>query len=137
MDWNTMFDEWPWFSGAGILLVLLVAFAAYNLLKSKPRDNRAKPHQLVQEQQDGWTPTGRIDFVDPESTGNFILQVEETKSVESSGGVEHREVRWRRATLDEVKSVVVSYHTQRNLTLTASYEVGASNIMRRNSGPQN
>ena len=39
------------------------------------------------------------------------------------GGVEHREIRWRKATLDEAKAVVVAYHAQRNLAMTANFIV--------------
>lgn len=49
------------------------------------------------------------------------------------GGVEHREIRWRKATLDEAKTVLVSYHAQRNLTMTANFIVSSPTMMRRNS----
>jgi hypothetical protein len=70
--------------------------------------------------------TGRIDFVDPHSNGDLLLQVEETQIVNSPGGVEHREIRRRRATLGEGKIVLVSYHTQRNLLMSANFIVNAS-----------
>ena len=54
-----------------------------------------------------------------------MLQVEETQTVNSPGGVEHREIRWRRATLDEAKMVLVSYHAQRNLLMSANFIVSA------------
>ena len=73
----------------------------------------------------GWVLTGRIDFVDPHSSGELVLQVEETQTVNSPGGVEHREIRWRRATLDEAKMVLVSYHAQRNLLMSANFIVSA------------
>jgi hypothetical protein len=53
------------------------------------------------------------------------------------GGVEHREIRWRRATLDEAKTVLVSYHAQRNLTMTANFIVSSPTAMRRNSDGRN
>ena len=49
------------------------------------------------------------------------------------GGVEHREIRWRKATLDEAKTVLVSYHAQRNLTMTANFVVSSPTTLRRNS----
>ena len=52
-----------------------------------------------------------------------MLQVEETQIVDSLGGVEHREIRWRRATLDDAKMVLVSYHAQRNLLMSANFIV--------------
>ena len=51
------------------------------------------------------------------------------------GGVEHREIRWRKATLDEAKAVVVAYHAQRNLAMTANFIV--SSPIRRRSGIDN
>jgi hypothetical protein len=48
-----------------------------------------------------WVLTGRIDSVDPHSIGELVLQVEETRIVESPGRIEHRDIQWRRATLDE------------------------------------
>ena len=73
----------------------------------------------------GWVLTGRIDFVDPHSNGEFVLQVEETQIANSPSGVEHREIRWRRAALDEAKMVLVSYHTQRKLLMSANFIVSA------------
>ena len=67
------------------------------------------------------SPTGRIDFSDSQSTGIFILRAEDCRIVDSSVG--HREVRWRTATLDEAKDVVVAYHAQRNLAMAADYVV--------------
>ena len=69
--------------------------------------------------------TGRIEFVDPHSNGDLLLQVEETQIVNSPGGVEHREIRRRRATLGEGKIVLVSYHSQRNLLMSANFIVSA------------
>jgi hypothetical protein len=66
-----------------------------------------------------------IDFVDPPSKGELVLQVEETRIANSPGGVEHREIRWRRATLDEAKMVLVSYHAQRKLLMSANFIVSA------------
>ena len=119
---NAIADQWLWFSAAAVLVVLVGLLAAYKFYK-------AKPYKPIQHKQDGWTPTGRVDFIDPQSTGNFSLQAEDTRIVDSVGGVEHREIRWRKATLDEAKTVVVAYHAQRNLAMTANYIV--SSYMRR------
>jgi hypothetical protein len=69
--------------------------------------------------------TGRIDFVDPPSKGELVLQVEDTQIANSPGGVQHREIRWRRATLGEAKMVLVSYHAQRKLLMSANFIVSA------------
>ena len=124
---NIFANQWFWFGAAGILVVLVWVAA------SKFRNS--KPSEVTPDQQDGWTPTGRIDFLNPQSMGNFILQAEDTRIVESLGGVEHREIRWRKATLDEAKTVVVAYHAQRNLTMAANFIVNSS--MRQKSDLDN
>jgi len=121
----TITDQWLWFSAAIVLVILVGVLAAYKFYKPKPQEP-------VQHKQDGWTPTGRVDFIDPQSTGNFVLQAEDTRIVDSIGGVEHREIRWRKATLDEARAVVVSFHAQRNLATTANFIV--SSPIRRRSG---
>lgn len=118
--WNTITNQWLWLIAAGVLVVLLWLIAAYMFYKPKPRE---APREATPDQQDGWTPTGRIDLSDPELTGNFFLQAEDTRTVAGMGGVEHREIRWRKATLDEAKTVVVAYHAQRNLAMTANFIV--------------
>ena len=129
MQWETIPDQWIWLSAAAVFVVFVAAIAARSLSKTKPHD-KTKSHAVA---QNGWTATGRIDFVDPQSKGDFVLQVEETRIVDTMGGVEHREIRWRRATLDEAKTVLVSYHAQRNLTLTANFIVSSPTLLRRSS----
>ena len=129
-QWPGVGDQWPWLIAAGVVLVLLGIFAAFKLLKSKPSPNSI----LTEKEQKGWLATGRIDFIGVKSTGDFLLQVEDTRIIEGVGGVERREIRWRKPTLDEIKSVVASYHAQRNLATTASYIVSASNLKRQNIG---
>ena|SRR5271154_4737391 len=116
--WGTITSQWLWLCTAVVLVVLVWLIAASMFRKSKPPE-------AIQDQQDGWTPTGRIDFSNPQSMDNFILQAEDTRIIESIGGVEHREIRWRKATIDEAKTVVVAYHTQRNLTMTANLIVNS------------
>ena len=129
MLWDTITDQWPWFAVAGLLVVVIGAFAAYYFYQPTPKTD----DPIRNQQNGGWTPTGRIDFTDPNSTGNFILQVEETRIDESIGGVEHRAIRWRRATLDEAKRVIVAYHAQRNLATRATFVVTSPSVVRGQS----
>jgi hypothetical protein len=133
MQWDTISDQWLWICAAGAFVIFVGALATRSLYKSKPHD-KTKSHAVA---PNGWTPTGRIDFVDPQSKGDFILQVEETRIVDSMGGIEHREIQWRKARLDEAKTVLVSYHAQRNLTMTANFIVASPTVMRRNSDGRN
>jgi len=115
-------NQWFWFIAVGVLVVVAWV-GVYKFYKSKPyKFRQSKPYEVIQGSQggDGWTPTGRIDFSNSHSRNDFILQAEDTRIIEGIGGVEHREIRWRKATLDEAKTVVVSYHAQRNLTMTAN-----------------
>ena len=66
-----------------------------------------------------WIPTGRIDFAGPsmdESAANapasFYLQAEDVRFLLSFSGIERKEVRWRKATLNEAKKVVNVFHRQ-------------------------
>jgi hypothetical protein len=128
---DTITDQWPWFAAAAVLVVLVGAFVAYNFYKPK-----LQPDDPIQNQQEGWSPTGRIDFIDRQSNGDFVLQVEDTRIADSVSGVEHREIRWRKATLDEAKRVIVAYHAQRNLARTANFIVTSPSVIRRNSDLQ-
>jgi hypothetical protein len=98
--------------------VVFVAALAIHSLKPKQHDKEKTKSNAAA--QNGWAPIGRIDFIDPQSKGDFVLQVDETRIVDSIGGVEHREIRWRKVTLDEAKTVLMAYHAQRNLSMTAN-----------------
>ena len=65
-----------------------------------------------------------------------MLQVEETRIVNSPSGVEHREIRWRRAALDEGKMVLVSYHAQRNLLMSPNFIVSAPTRAKQSANGQ-
>ena len=121
MTWDAISEQWPWFATAAGVLVVVIGL----LVLLRPRSKRQLVTSNSAADNKGWVLTGRIDFVDPHSTGELVLQVEETQIVNSPGGVEHREIRWRRATLDEAKMVLVSYHAQRNLLMSANFIVSA------------
>src|SRR5579872_5991213 len=125
MDWITINNPWLWLAAAGTFIALFGLLLSYNR-------RRSRVQETMQAQHDGWTPTGRIDFmgptdIEPDSIGNFLLQAEDTRIVNSVGGVDHREIRWRKATLNEAKKVVLSYHAQRNLATTTALVVNARN----------
>ena len=121
MTWDAIFEQWPWFAAAAAVLVIVVGL----LVLLKPKSKRQLNATSSTADNKGWVLTGRIDFVDPHSNGELVLQVEGTQVVNSPGGVEHREIRWRRATLDEAKMVLVSYHAQRKLLMSPNFIVSA------------
>jgi hypothetical protein len=66
-----------------------------------------------------WIPTGRIDFAGPsmdasapDAPASFYLQAEEIRLLVSFSGIERKEIRWRKATLNEAKRVVNVFHRQ-------------------------
>ena len=107
----------------------MVVVGVFALLKPKSKSPLEKAN-FVADSKD-WIWTGRIDLTDPKSAGDFVLRVEETRVVNSPVGVEHREIRWRKATLDEAKTVMVSYHVQRKLAMAANFVVSAPTETKR------
>ena len=132
ITWEGIFEQWPWFGAAAAVLVVVIGL----LMLLKPKSKRQSNAIGSAADNKEWALTGRIDFVDPHSAGEHVLQVEETRIVKSPGGVEHREIRWRRATLDEVKMVLVSYHAQRNLLMSPNYTVSAPSRTKQNANGQ-
>jgi hypothetical protein len=98
--------------------ILLVAIVGYNALNQRvelfpaPTPDHAK---IIQD----WLPTGRIDFAGPsidpaaaDTPAAFYLQAEEMRLLISMSGIERREIRWRKATLNEAKRIVSVFHRQ-------------------------
>ena len=121
MTWDAILAQWPWFGAAVVGLVVVVGL----LILLRPKSTRQPNTAGITTNNKEWVLTGRIDFVDPHSVGEHVLQVKETRILKSPGGVEHREIRWRKAALDETKMVLVSYHAQRNLLMSPNYTVSA------------
>jgi hypothetical protein len=105
--------------GRGSALRQLCSLSLLAFIALKPKPKRQTAGDAAEKM--GWTLTGRIDLADPQSVGALVLEVEETRISESPSGVEHREIRWRRATLPEAKMVLESYHAQQNLPMSASF----------------
>jgi hypothetical protein len=132
MTWEAIGEQWPWFAAAAGVLVVVIGLLS--LLKPKTKRQPNTTGSVTDNKE--WVLTGRIDFVDPRSAGELVLQVEETRTVNNPSGVEHREIRWRKATLDEGKMVLVSYHAQRNLSMSASFIVSAPARTKQNANGQ-
>jgi hypothetical protein len=126
--WDAIFQQWYWFVAAAVLVVVVGVFA---LLKPKSKSPLERANVIADGKH--WTWTGRIDLAHPKSAEDFVLRVEETRVVNSPVGLEHREIRWRGATLEEAKTVMISYHVQRNLAMTANFVVSAPSETKRTS----
>jgi hypothetical protein len=107
----------PVFWGA-LAIILLVAVIGYLLIRRHTEllpTLTADNSKVVQD----WLPTGRIDFVGPAADPTaadvpttFVLQAEEVRVLISVSGIEKREVRWRKGTLNEAKRIASVFHRQ-------------------------
>jgi hypothetical protein len=121
LTWDAILQAWPWFAAAAAVFV--VAVGLFIALRPKPK---RQPETAADDaDQTEWTLTRRIDLADPQSVGAFVLEVEESRISLRPTGVEHREIRWRRATLPEAKMVLESYHAQQNLAMSATFTATA------------
>jgi hypothetical protein len=130
LTWDAISQAWPWFGTAAFMFI--VAVGSFIALKPKPKRQAAGDAA----EKMGWMLTGRIDLADPQSVGALVLEVEETRISESPSGVEHREIRWRRATLPEAKMVLESYRAQENLPMSAAFMATASAATKRKANGQ-
>jgi hypothetical protein len=114
LTWNALLQAWPWFAAAATVFIVAVGlFIALNLKSKRQPETAADAADNME-----WTLTRRIDLADPDLVGGFVLEVEESRISTSPTGVEHREIRWRRATLPEAKMVLASYHAQQHLGMS-------------------
>jgi hypothetical protein len=103
-----------------LLLAVVLGAALVGLLLFRRKDDRDLPSdagvdnaKIIQD----WVPTGRMDFAGPaadsedaDTPASYYLQAEETRVLLSVSGIERREIRWRRATLNEAKRVLSMFH---------------------------
>ena len=94
LTWEAILQAWPWFGAAAVVFVGAVGL----FIALRPKPKRQTEAAADAADRMGWTLTGRIDLADPRSVGALVLEVEETRISVSPSGVEHREIRWRRAT---------------------------------------
>jgi hypothetical protein len=100
----------------GLAIVLVIAIVGYVVSrKAVGSPSVGDAGKLIHD----WTPTGRIDFVGPsldvaaaDTPASFYLQAEEIRVLVSLSGIERKEIRWRKATLNEAKRVVNVFHRQ-------------------------
>jgi hypothetical protein len=102
----------------GLATVLVLALVGYwlTLRSAAATSSAAGEHGRVVHD---WMPTGRIDFAGPtmeahaaDTPASFYLQAEDIRLLISLSGIERKEIRWRKATLNEAKRVVNVFHRQ-------------------------
>src|ERR1017187_3873928 len=103
-----------WIMLAAVLIVAVVGYILSRRASADPSVS-TETGRIVQD----WAPTGRIDFAGPsmdESASDvpaaFYLQAEDIRLLISFSGIERKEIRWRKATLNEAKRVVHIFHRQ-------------------------
>jgi hypothetical protein len=101
----------------GLAIILLLAVVGYFV----SRRGQIVPSASVDRGKVvyDWAPTGRIDFAGPsmdttaaDTPASFYLQAEDIRFLVSLSGIERKELRWRKATLNEAKRVVNVFHRQ-------------------------
>jgi hypothetical protein len=104
-----------------LVVVSVLAASGFVMQYLSWRKNKKSEESIVATSE--WQPTGKIDFYcsempkDDVAPASFLLRVEEYRTVESISGVEHTEIRWRKAMLSEAKSVL---HVHQNGTDTGT-----------------
>ena len=100
-----------------LALVLVIAIVGYLVARRAGvgPSSRGEAGKVVHD----WAPTGRIDFAGPsmdataaDTPALFYLQAEDIRFLVSFSGIERKEIRWRKATLNEAKRVVNIFHRQ-------------------------
>jgi hypothetical protein len=128
--WNAILQQWPWFAAAAGVFVVAVGL----LVALKPKSTRQSETAGIAPDTTKWTLTERIDFTDDRAAGDLVLQVEESRSTIGSTGLEHREIRWRKGTVEEAKKVLKSYNAQYNLAMAPTFAVSAAERAAQSKG---
>ncbi len=114
-----------------LAIVLIVAVVGYIVARRAGTPPLPVEHEgkVIHD----WMPTGRIDFAGPSMDANaadtpasFYLQAEDVRFLISLSGIERKELRWRRATLNEAKRVVNIFHRQSEKKADLSTENASS-----------
>jgi hypothetical protein len=102
-----------------LVLALVLVMAIVGYLVARRTGAGSPPMGEAGKVVHDWTPTGRIDFAGPsmdataaDTPASFYLQAEDIRFLVSFSGIERKEIRWRKATLNEAKRVVNIFHRQ-------------------------
>jgi hypothetical protein len=102
----------------GVIAVIALAVAAAMIIYAVRKKDEKAPSSFGEVDgilKQDWATTGKIDFhvtaLKSTSPQPLILRVEEMKIVENSVGEDVVQLRWRLATLEEAKELVVCWNT--------------------------
>jgi hypothetical protein len=122
--WDASSSSIFWIVLATVLIVAVVGYIVARRASADPTV-ATETAKIAQD----WLPTGRIDFAGPsmdESAADvpaaFYLQAEDIRLLISFSGIERKEIRWRKATLNEAKRVVNIFHRQMEKKVELSNE---------------
>ena len=83
-------------------------------------DKKPVPGRLIGALKQDWTPTGNIDFraltLESPPAPPFRLWVEENKIMETAVGQRVVELRWRLATIEEGKELVICWNARQTVS---------------------
>jgi hypothetical protein len=107
------FLPWSIVAVIGVIAGILTMF--FGLRKKARKPTLFEIDGILKED---WTRTGNIDFyvaaLENESPQMLVLRVEEKKVVENAVGQDVTQLRWRLATLEEAKEVVVCWNVRKS-----------------------
>jgi hypothetical protein len=113
--------ELPWSVAPIVGVIGLVAGGVIAVFGLRKKEEKAALIETVDGvlKQD-WTRTGKIDFfiraIESASPQMLVLRVEEKKITETVMGQDVVELRWRLATLEEAKEVVMCWNASQSAT---------------------
>jgi hypothetical protein len=102
------------------------------VIRARREDGRRRHLVAVSEVTRDWQPTWRINAVTDawvmehekdDIPSNFVLRIEENRTVRDIGGGEVMEIRWRPPTKGEVREIVRRYHDVPNEATLAPFDV--------------
>jgi hypothetical protein len=112
VSWNVLWGVVPVIGIIGLIAGGLIA-----VFGMRKKDTPALVDTVDGALKQDWTRTGKIDFFtrDMEGTSRpmLVLRVEERKITETVMGQDVVELRWRLATLEEAKDVVVCWNASK------------------------
>ena len=108
---------------AWVIVAIGVGVGLIVIFGSRKADTKPVPDRIIGALKQDWTTTGNIDFrasiLESSSPQPIRLWVEENRIMESAAGQNVVELRWRLATLEEGKALVICWNDARQAAPTA------------------